>query len=134
MCVGSKSVLHINPAELIDEERCGVGFRNLGNTCYLNCVLQAFFACPRILESLTEAHSKRTVSTTSRIVSTIGNSIRSLASEYAKIQTGCLNPINLVDLIDNRFTRHTQHDAHECYEYLVNDADLRISSLLSCLS
>ena len=86
------------------------GLRNLGNTCYLNAVLQVLLRCPRLQELLRQ-HAAAS-SSADTLLSDLSSTLEVMAT-----QRSSHSPSRLLERLRRQhqvFRSGGQHDAQEC--------------------
>ncbi|KAI1303584.1 Ubiquitin carboxyl-terminal hydrolase 2 [Halotydeus destructor] len=88
------------------------GLTNLGNTCYMNSVLQALYATETIRELILSNQKTQLMNSLGRLFSSMKSNSSSVAdpssfrTQFVKLQ--------------NKFRNYEQHDAQEFLRYIVN--------------
>ena len=94
------------------------GIPNIGNTCYINAVLQAFKSINTFNTQLNKCTDVK---------------LTPLVNEYKKfISQNNYNPVNFLDLISSTFSKNTQHCAHDLINYVVDtfSKDINIAPII----
>lgn len=114
----------------------GTGLRNLGNTCYMNAVLQMLLGIPAFVRRVTDATQMATFS--SMAEGSASSSFYMCFCEFVRQaesrQSSVVSPTELKRImgqIDSRFQGYNQEDAHEFFSHVLNaiDEDLDILGL-----
>lgn len=103
---------------LEDSSSTGVsGISNLGNTCFLNAILQALSACNTFITFLNSLRPlKGTEDSDSMVVSELEQFLKTLSTGKAQ------SPYELINALSQKFPYFgQQHDSHEIF-YVINEA------------
>jgi len=105
------------------------GLKNLGNTCYINSVLQALASLPSIMRFLSKLQETTNLDPTkkeTRVIAVLYELIKALNNYGFK----SLHPSNLIDIL-NENTQfsfyHEQQDSHELFLILMETIDNALS-------
>jgi len=94
-----------------------IGLHNIGNTCYLNSVIQVFLNCTNFIDFLMGINTENeTLLLLKRFI-----------FEY-RTSTECISPINIKKMINRypQFHGFGQHDANEFLVYLLDLIDIEL--------
>ena len=94
------------------------GMRNLGNSCYMNAILQALLAQPTFTNALSHTQSPAPLSPSSLLTA-----LSSLAQQHSRVNRDVIDPGLVKDVIgkrQSRFAGNRQQDAHEFLMELLN--------------
>ena len=88
------------------------GLNNIGNTCYMNSVIQLLMNCPDFLSLIYKSENS---SDTVKL-------FKSFIHKYYKGNGECVTPVEIKEILSSyrMFEGFSQHDAHECLIYLID--------------
>lgn len=109
-----------------------VGLKNLGNTCYMNTILQCLFHCDSIVQYFIQREDKIHVNSKSLMKGELARSFSHLCHEiyHPGNHLSSVNPVrvkNIIATLATQFDGIEQQDAHELLRFLLDglDEDLR---------
>jgi len=81
------------------------GLENIGNTCYLNCILQLLLRCDEFIDTVERAEME----------SDIIKNFQEFVRDYKLYQSRSIRPISIRKILDEKklFQEYCQYDAHE---------------------
>ncbi|XP_013420929.1 ubiquitin carboxyl-terminal hydrolase 2 [Lingula anatina] len=127
--IGSNSNSHIGKDNAVispvaGKEKCGLtGLRNVGNTCFMNSILQCLSNTQLLVEyCLKDNYAKDLNKTTSSMKGQLMNAYASLMKQLWKDYTDCVSPTSFKSQIQRfapRFMGYNQQDSQEFLRYLL---------------
>jgi len=94
----------------------GLGLRNIGNSCFLNAVLQSLTSLKSFRNYLKERSV--TIPVKSSLTKALNDTILKLHERRADMPF--VPDVTKIDAVRERFLNKEQHDAHELMQYLLN--------------
>ena len=100
------------------------GLVNLGNTCYLNCVLQALAGLPDFLEYLKGLNAEGEEDRFSIHLQNVLRDLHECQDSVGQLSdtSGSVNPIVILDALrkDQKYIAGEQQDSHEAFNFIVS--------------